>query len=295
MIGTLRQGLAAAAATAVLGLGLPATAPAACIPLPLVPCVDVPVAIPGLPTTLPTDPTALGTLLSSGLSTTALSTVVNTLGAQTVFNAINAMAPAEAAPVIAQLEGLAGSSAQIDSLLQMIAAAASGGTTGGGTTGGGTTGGGTTGGGTTGGGTTTKPGGGTTGGGTTGGGTTGGTTGGGSTSIRLDIAKVAVSKSRKSVAITLVAPTLPSGLTAWGVYLTGKVAGKRAFKDAIVSVNSNSTLTTTQKITSSMAKRLKTKGGTLTVSAAWLYTSGAPTNKSAKVKKPKAKKKHKKR
>jgi hypothetical protein len=100
---------------------------------------------------------------------------------------------------------------------------------------------------------------------------------------RATIGSVKVAKNRRSATMTLACPgSAPKGCL---VAIDGVVAGKKAFAQKAVVVMRNVTHTLTVKLTSSVAKRLKTKGGSLRISARTVNASLGAISKTVKVKK----------
>jgi hypothetical protein len=266
-----RQGLAVAAVAAAFGLAAPATAPAQLLPP----------ALPALPAVLPTDPTALNTLLATlGIDTPAelgdvlatatpaqLATLVQALDPAAVQAALATLTPEELAAVTEKVKTLAaqpGASDAVKALAATLAGAASGVTPGG----------------ASGGGSTPPP---------AGGGTTPPPSGGGDTTappvnraLRAEITKAKLAKNRRSVRITL---SCPAAAPACGVALGGTVAKRSAFHVMQVTVKSASTATTKIKLKARVAKRLRRKGGSLKLVAGTAGSTLGPATRTVKVRK----------
>lgn len=151
----------------------------------------------------------------------------------------------------------------------------------------------------------------TTGGGTTGGGTTAGTTTtttrpvntttarpGTTTAtqaaakpgpFRATIGKITVAKKRTSMKFTLSCPvSAPKGCL---VQLSAKVSGQKAIRATTVALARGKSTPVTVTLNKSTAKRLKKKGGSLTVVAKTALSTLGHCTQTVKVKKPKAKRK----
>jgi hypothetical protein len=278
MIAIPRQGLAAIAATAALGLAsFPATAPAA-LPIPPLPLPLPLPTIPALPP-LPTDPAqVLSTLALLGIDTpeeiaaalvaadpAQLTALIQALPPAQLQAALAALTPEQLETLKTTVVALA---AQAGAPPEVVALAAS----------------------LTGTPTTGSAGGGEGGGATAGGGTTGSPTtdGGGSAptpnrAVRAAIKKLKLSKNRRSVTVTL---HCPADVTC-GVGLGGTLRGKAAFKTQFVGVASHTTSATKIKLARKAAKRLRRKGGRLSVVAGTLGSTLTPVTKTVKAKKPK--------
>ncbi len=101
---------------------------------------------------------------------------------------------------------------------------------------------------------------------------------------RASVGTIKVAKSRKTASVSVSCPALaPKGCL---VTLDGVVAGKKAFAQKVFVVMRNVKQTVTVKLTSAAAKRLKTKGGSIKVSARTVNGSLASISKTAKVAKP---------
>ncbi len=191
-------------------------------------------------------------LATAGLDTSLLS------GLLTTANAILAGSPVGAAT--APLQDVA---TQITVLLAPA----------GGTTGGGTTAGGTTAGGTTGGGTTKRPGTGTL------------PAAPQFTGYRASIGPIKLSRKRTSASFRLSCPAIaPKGCL---VQVSGKVAGRRAMPALLTALPKGTSSPVTVKLAKSAARRLRTKGGSLRLSAQTALSSLPTATKTVKVKRPK--------
>lgn len=102
---------------------------------------------------------------------------------------------------------------------------------------------------------------------------------------QVKITSAKVNSKKTSIAITMSCPAAaPKGCY---VRITGKLAGSTAFGKKDFLMLRNTTQDATLKLKSSATKRLKKKGGKITLTAATGFQPLGPTTKSATVKKPK--------
>ncbi len=98
---------------------------------------------------------------------------------------------------------------------------------------------------------------------------------------RATIKSVKVAKNRRSAKIKLRCPT--AAASSCKVKLSGKLAGKKATKSRSATVVRGATKTVTVKLTKSATTRLKSKGGTLKISAKTTGSALSAATKTAKV------------
>ncbi|MGI8623748.1 MAG: hypothetical protein ACR2NB_09755 [Solirubrobacteraceae bacterium] len=294
MHGPSRRRLAAAAASATLGLALTsAAAPAGAAP----PCsgtvvlgVCVPVPIPtvvpgGSPTVVPggTGMPAVPTQAQLLMMITALTPAqVQQAVPQQVADAIGKGTGADLATLLARVTAALMSSDPQGELTKIVMDPTG---TGAGTGTGTGTGAGTGAGAGTGTGTGSNPGTGTGSGTGSGSGTTPGSTK--PLAFRARVKSVKIAKNRRSARIVVACPSDPGCFVA----LSGKVGSRKAFKTQALPVKPGATATRRVKLSSSVAKRLRKRGGRLKVTATTAFSSLPPSSKnSAKAKKSRRKK-----
>lgn len=107
------------------------------------------------------------------------------------------------------------------------------------------------------------------------------------TAYRARVSSAKMSKSRGSARIRVTCPAnSPKGCY---VRITGKVAGRRAMTPKFFLLAPNSTQSATVRLTRTAAKRLRTKGGSLRLTALTALSSLPQTSKTTRVKAPRKK------
>jgi len=107
--------------------------------------------------------------------------------------------------------------------------------------------------------------------------------------FRATLTAITISTKRTSAKSTLSCPaSAPVGCL---VQLTAKVAGGKAIRPLIVALPKGTSSPVTVTLTGSTVKRLKTQGGSLQVTAKTALSTLGSATQTAKVKRPKAKKK----
>ncbi|MBA3327583.1 MAG: hypothetical protein H0T43_04700, partial [Solirubrobacterales bacterium] len=104
------------------------------------------------------------------------------------------------------------------------------------------------------------------------------------TRYRARISRISVSKTRRVAKLRLTCPAAaPKGCL---VKVNAQVAGKRAAKGKWALLLRNTSQTVKMRLTSTAAKRLRTKGGAVRMSARTYLTSMSTVSKTFRVKRP---------
>lgn len=254
MSGLSRRKLVVAATSATLGAGILASAGparAACVPAtPLTPQICTPDPPVPIPTVVPPIPTAIPTLPTAEQIAAAIAAAQN-------------LNPAQAAALLTQVQAALLSPDPVGGITALAT-------------------------GTPGAGSTTGSAGGSTGSATGTTGTKPGSSGaaakpGVSTAFRARVTRVKVASTRRTAKVSVACPASAPGCA---VALTGKVNSRKAFKTRALAIKPGASAAVKVKLARSAAKRLRAKGGKLKVTATTGYSSLAPSSKTAKVSKP---------